>query len=201
MIIGDRNIVAFGKGYIKESLLGFDFRISPQSFFQVNSIMTDLLYKKTLEYADLTKEDIVVDAYCGIGTISLYAAKFCKEVYRVELNPEAIKDAIVNSKVNRVRNIHFTAMDAGEYLLGMAEKGIHVDAIIVDPARAGLDQNAINGLLKLKSEKVVYVSCNPEALVEDIKELREEYNVVKIQPVDMFPWTEHVETVALLEKI
>lgn len=102
---------------------------------------------------DLTKEDIVVDAYCGIGTISLYVAQFCKEVYRVELNPEVIKDAIVNSKVNRVRNVHFTAMDAGEYLLEMAENNIHVDAIIVDPARVGLDQNVINGLLKLKSEK------------------------------------------------
>ncbi|MDO5028762.1 MAG: 23S rRNA (uracil(1939)-C(5))-methyltransferase RlmD [Bacillota bacterium] len=201
MILGKKDLVAYGEGYIFDEILGLSFRISPQSFYQINSRMTERLYKTALEWGDFKATDTIVDAYCGIGTISLYASRFVKKVLGVESNLEAIKDAVFNSKNNKIKNVHFTAMDAGLYLQELKENGVEVDGIIVDPARSGLDQNALKGLLDLEAEKIIYISCNPYALKEDLEKLKDKYKVVKMKAFDMFPWTGHVETIALIQKI
>lgn len=200
LILGQKEMVSYGSGYIFDNLLGLSFRISSQSFYQVNSKMTEVLYKKTLEFADLKGDETVLDAYCGIGTISLYIAGYCKKVYGVEYNKEAIKDAIFNAKINKIKNAYFTASDTGLYINKLLSDKIKIDVAIVDPARSGLDENAKYGLLNLNPEKIVYVSCNPDALKEDLKVLEEKYKVVKMQPVDLFPWTSHIETIALLQR-
>lgn len=200
MIIGKKDLVAYGDGYIFDDLLGLSFRISPQSFYQVNSRMTEKLYKTAFEWGDFKKDDTLVDAYCGIGTISLYASQFVKKVLGVESNPQAIKDAIYNSKHNKIKNAYFTAMDAGLYLQDLKANKVKVDGIIVDPARSGLDENAIKGLLDLQAEKIIYISCNPYALKEDLAKLSEKYKVEKMKGFDMFPWTSHVETVVLMSR-
>lgn len=200
MILGQKEMVSFGSGYIFDTLLGLSFRISSQSFYQVNSKMTEILYKKTLEFADLKGDKTVLDAYCGIGTISLYIAGYCKKVYGVEYNKEAIKDAIFNAKINKIKNVYFTASDTGLYINKLISDNIKIDVAIVDPARSGLDENAKFGLLNLQPEKIVYVSCNPEALKIDLEILKEKYKLIKMQPVDMFPWTNHVECVVLITR-
>lgn len=201
LILGDKEQVAFGPGFIYDKLLGLSFRISSQSFYQVNSKMTEVLYKKALEYADLKGDETVLDSYCGIGTISLFVSQYAKKVYGVEYNKEAIKDAIQNSKINKITNVHFTAMDAGLYMNKLVSENEKIDVAIVDPARVGLDDNAKYGLLNLKPEKIVYISCNPEALVEDLKVLKQHYKLEKLQPVDMFPFTGHVECVVLMSRV
>lgn len=200
LILGQKEMVSFGSGFIFDELLDLSFRISSQSFYQVNSKMTEVLYKKALEYADLSGDETVLDAYCGIGTISLYTSKFVKYVYGVEYNKEAIKDAIFNAKINKIKNVYFTAMDTGLYIQKLISDKTKIDVAIVDPARIGLDDNTKYGLLELKPKKIIYISCNPEALKEDLKVLEKEYKVEKIQPVDMFPFTDHIETIALLQR-
>lgn len=200
MILGREESVAFGKGFIVDELLGYTFRISSQSFYQVNVPMTEILYKKAVELLEPKQEDIIIDAYCGIGTISLYLSQFCKQVYGVEYNPQAVKDAITNAKANKVKNVYFTAASTGEYLLDLHAKGLVPDAILVDPPRSGLEKEAIQALLSMKAEKLLYISCHPEALKRDIQKLSQAYQVMTMQPVDMFPWTSHVETIALLQK-
>lgn len=200
MIVGKKDLVAYGKGYIFDNLLGLSFRISPQSFYQVNVKMTEKLYSKAIEWGDFKGDERLLDAYCGIGTISLCASKYVKEVLGVESNPEAIKDAIFNTKNNGIKNVYFTAMDTGKYLLKLKAEKVKVDAIIVDPARNGLDRNALDGLLALESNKIIYISCNPEALKNDLEELKKKYRVEKMKPFDMFPWTAHVETIVLMSR-
>jgi 23S rRNA (uracil1939-C5)-methyltransferase len=156
------------------------------------------LYSKAIDAAKLSKDDVVFDAYCGIGTISLIASKQCKSVLGVEIVNEAIKDAVKNAKLNKIENAKFICGDAGETLEKLANEDTHFDCVFVDPPRKGLDEKFINSLLRVKPKKLVYVSCDPETLARDINILSKEYKINSIQPVDMFPMTFHVETVACL---
>jgi len=199
MVLGDRNITLYGKGYITDILCGKRFIISPNSFYQVNPVQTEKLYQTAIEYAGLTGKERVLDAYSGIGTIGLCAADKCKEVISVELNPSAVADAIKNAKLNDIKNVTFYKDDAGKFMVSMAEKKETVDTVFMDPPRAGSDEAFMSSVVKLGPEKVVYVSCNPVTLRDNLKYfMKHGYKVEKIQPVDMFPFSEHVETVCLL---
>ena len=201
MVLGDREIVLYGKGYIEDVLCGHTFRISPSSFYQINPVQTEILYGKAVEYAALTGKERVIDAYCGIGTIGIIAADKAGEVIGCELNPDAVKDAIVNAKLNNTKNIRFICKDAGEFMLSMKEQGEKCDVLFMDPPRAGSDRKFLSSAVTLSPEKIVYISCNPETQQRDLFYLTKNgYKVKKIQPVDMFPFTAHVETVVLLAK-
>lgn len=201
MVLGDREIILYGKGYIEDVLCGHTFRISPSSFYQINPVQTEILYGKAVEYAALTGKERVIDAYCGIGTIGIIAADKAGEVIGCELNPDAVKDAIVNAKLNNTKNIRFICKDAGEFMLSMKEQGEKCDVLFMDPPRAGSDRKFLSSAVTLSPEKIVYISCNPETQQRDLFYLiKNGYKVKKIQPVDMFPFTAHVETVVLLAK-
>lgn len=201
MVLGERDIVLYGKGYIEDTLCGCVFRISPQSFYQVNPVQTETLYSRAIAYAKLTGKEKVIDAYCGIGTIGLIAAKYAKEVIGVELNGDAIKDARTNAKRNHITNVKFYNADAGKFMVDMANAGETADVVFMDPPRAGSDEAFLSSVVKLHPEKVVYVSCNPETLARDLKYLTKHgYEVGEIQPVDMFCFTEHTECVVLIQK-
>ena len=200
-MLGDKSIVLYGNGTIKEQLCGYTFTISPKSFYQINPIQTEVLYNKAMEMADIKKTDVVLDAYCGTGTIGIIASKYAKEVLGVELNKDAVKDAKNNAKINNVDNIKFICADAGKYMVDLAKENEKIDVVIMDPPRAGSDINFLKSVVKLSPEKVVYVSCNPETLARDLLYLsKNKYKVRKIQPVDMFPHTEHVECVVLMSR-
>ena len=201
MILGEREKVLYGKGFIRDELCGCTFRISPKSFYQVNPVQTEILYQKAIEFAHLTGKEIVIDAYCGIGTIGLIASGHAKEVVGVELNKDAVKDAILNAKENQIRNVRFFQGDAGEFMEAMAAEGNSMDVLFMDPPRAGSDEKFMASAVKMGPEKIVYISCNPETLARDLKYLTKKgYQVKKIQPVEMFAFTEHVETVVLLSR-
>ena len=196
MILGERNIVLYGKGYIQDELCGYTFRISPHSFYQINPVQTERLYKKAIRLADLKGKERVLDDYCGIGTIVMVASKHAKEVNGVELNREAVKDAIGNAKGNGVKNIRFYQADAGEFMVAMAERGEGMDVVFMDPPRAGSAEAFLQSVARLAPKKIVYISCNPETMARDLKYLtKKKYEVSKICPVDMFPFTEHVECI------
>jgi len=202
MILGDKEQVIYGKGYITDTLCGKTFRISPKSFYQVNSIQTEVLYKKAMEYANLTGKEIVLDAYCGTGTIGIIASDNAKQVIGVELNKDAVKDAVLNAKANQVKNIQFYQKDAGKFMVEMAEQGAKVDVVIMDPPRAGSDEAFLSSVVRLAPSKVVYVSCNPETLARDLKYLTKYgYKAQKAVGVDMFAMTEEIETVVVLNKV
>ena len=199
MVLGEKEHVLYGKGYIEDTLCGKTFRISAQSFYQVNPEQTERLYAKAVEYAGLTGAETVLDAYCGTGTIGLIAAGHAKEVIGVELNRSAVRDAKINAKTNNVTNISFYENDAGKFMVEMAEQGANVDVVFMDPPRAGSDEAFLSSLVRLAPARVVYVSCNPETLARDLQYLtRNGYRALRATPVDMFPWTGHVETVVLL---
>ena len=201
MVLGEREVVLFGEGYIEDRLCGLTFRISPKSFYQINAYQTETLYNTAIEYANLTENDIVLDAYCGTGTIGLVASKYAKQVVGVELNSDAVKDAKKNAKLNQITNTSFYNADAGEFMVALADAGEKIDVVFMDPPRAGSDKNFLKSLLKLSPKRVVYISCNPSTQKRDLFTLTKGgYKVRKIQPVDMFPHTSHVETVVLLEK-
>lgn len=201
MVLGEKETTIYGKGYIEDTLCGCTFRISPKSFYQVNPVQTEVLYNKAIEYAKLTGKERVVDAYCGIGTIGLIASSKAKEVISVELNRDAVRDAITNAKRNSIKNVRFFNADAGEFMAGMAEDGADVDVVFMDPPRAGSDEAFLSSVVKLSPKRVVYVSCNPETLARDLKYLTKHgYEAKECTPVDMFPFTKHVETVVLLSK-
>lgn len=201
MVLGEKESVIYGKGYIEDTLCGCTFRISPKSFYQVNPVQTEHLYGKAIEYAKLTGKEKVVDAYCGIGTIGLIAAKDAKEVISVELNKDAVRDAITNAKRNQIKNVQFYNADAGKFMVEMSEDGAQVDVVFMDPPRAGSDEAFLSSVVKLAPKRVVYVSCNPETLARDLKYLTKHgYEAKECTPVDMFPWTKHVECVCYLEK-
>ena len=201
MILGEREKVLYGKGFIRDELCGCTFRISPKSFYQVNPVQTEILYQKAIEFAHLTGKESVIDAYCGIGTIGLIASGHAKEVVGVELNKDAVKDAILNAKENQIRNVRFFQGDAGEFMEAMAAEGNSMDVLFMDPPRAGSDEKFMASAVKMGPEKIVYISCNPETLARDLKYLTKKgYQVKKIQPVEMFAFTEHVETACLLSK-
>ncbi|MBE5888741.1 MAG: 23S rRNA (uracil(1939)-C(5))-methyltransferase RlmD, partial [Lachnospiraceae bacterium] len=201
MVLGERNIVVYGKGFIEDKLCGCTFRISPNSFYQVNPAQTEKLYEKAISCAKLTGKEKVIDAYCGTGTIGIIASKCAKEVYGVELNKDAIKDAITNAKRNDVKNIRFINDDAGKYMVSLAEKKESIDVVIMDPPRSGSDEAFLSSVVKLSPRRVVYVSCNPETLARDLKYLTKKgYKVTEATPYDMFPHTSHTEMVVALEK-
>lgn len=199
MVLGERNITIYGKGYIEDTLCGCTFRISPTSFYQINPVQTERLYKTAMMLARLNKRNVVIDAYCGIGTIGMVAAKTVKEVIGIELNAEAVRDANANAKRNHMDNIRFVQGDAGKFMEGMADREEQVDVVFMDPPRSGSDEAFLKSLLVLAPKKIVYISCNPETQARDLRVLcKRDYQVETIQPVDMFPFTTHVETVVLL---
>lgn len=201
MVLGDRNIVLYGKGYIEDVLCGCRFRISPSSFYQVNPVQTEVLYGTAIRFAGLTGKERVLDAYCGIGTIGLIASKQVNEVIGVELNADAVRDAIGNAKRNQIKNAHFYQGDAGKFMTRLAAQGEKMDVVFMDPPRAGSDEAFLSAVVKLAPEKVLYISCNPETQARDLKYLvKKGYAVKKMQPVDMFPFSGHVETVCLLSR-
>ena len=201
MVLGERDIVIYGKGYIRDMLCGCTFRISPQSFYQVNPVQTEILYKTAIEYAGLGRKETVIDAYCGIGTIGLVAAKRAKNVIGVELNPDAVRDARINAKENKITNARFYQGDAGEFMENMAENGEHADVVFMDPPRTGSDKKFMSSVIKLNPSRIVYISCGPETLARDLEYLTKHgYDVRKIQPVDMFSFTDHCENICLLTK-
>ena len=199
MVLGERNIVLYGPGFIKDRLMGLTFRISPSSFYQVNPVQTEVLYGKAMEFAGMTGKERVIDAYCGTGTIGIIASRNARDVIGVELNRDAIRDARMNARENKIRNVRFVPGDAGWFMEGMAAEGEKVDVVLMDPPRAGSDRKFLHSLLTLSPDKIVYVSCNPETLARDLAYLtKRDYQVKKIQPVDMFPVTDSIETVVLL---
>ena len=200
MVLGDRNIVLYGPGFIKDRLMGLTFRISPSSFYQVNPVQTEVLYGKAMEFAAMTGKERVIDAYCGTGTIGIIASGNARDVIGVELNRDAIRDARMNARENKIRNVRFVPGDAGWFMEGMAAEGEKVEVVLMDPQRSGCDRKFLHSLLTLSPEKIVYVSCNPETLARDLACLtKRDYLVKKMQPVDMFPLTDSVEVVCLLE--
>ena len=201
MVLGDKEHVLYGRGYIEDVLCGLRFRISSKSFYQVNSAQTELLYNKALQLAGLTGKEKALDAYCGIGTIGLIASRKAGEVIGVELNPDAVRDAVQNAKMNDVKNIQFYCNDAGRFIVNMAEKGEKVDVILMDPPRSGSTKEFIDAVAKMGPERVVYVSCGPETLVRDLRWfMGNGYRAVEAWPVDMFGGTGHVETVVLIQR-
>ena len=201
MVLGERDIVIYGKGFIRDTLCGCSFRISPQSFYQVNPMQTEILYKTAIEYAGLGRKETVIDAYCGIGTIGLVAAKRAKNVIGVELNPDAVHDARINARENKIINAHFYQGDAGEFMEKMAENGECADVVFMDPPRTGSDKKFMSSVIKLGPSRIVYISCGPETQARDLEYLTKYgYEVRKIQPVDMFSFTDHCENVCLLTK-
>ena len=203
LVLGDRQTVLFGKGTIEDVLCGCRFRISPKSFYQINPVQTEVLYNKAMELAHLKGNETVLDAYCGIGTIGIVAAKRgAGRVVGVELNGDAVRDAIINAKTNKLQNIRFFKGDAGEFMEAAAEEDERPDVVFMDPPRAGSSEQFLRSLIRMAPDTVVYISCNPETLARDLRFLTQhsQYRVRGIQPVDMFPHTEHVETVVLMTR-
>ena len=205
MVLGDKEQVIYGKGYIEDVLGGKTFRISPKSFYQVNPVQTEKLYAKALEYARLTGRETVLDAYCGTGTIGILASDRADKVIGVELNGDAVRDARINARQNNVKNISFYQNDAGRFLVGMAENPDNqyeaLDVLLMDPPRSGSDEAFLGSVARMKPGRIVYISCNPETLVRDLKYLTKHgYQVKKAVGVDMFPFTESTEAVCLLER-
>lgn len=213
MVLGEKEQVLYGKGYIEDILCGRTFRISSKSFYQVNAAQTEKLYGKAIEYAALKGRETVIDAYCGIGTIGLAAADHVKKVIGVELNQTAVRDAVFNAKRNGIRNADFYQNDAGRFMVQLAEAGEKVDVVFMDPPRSGSTEEFLDAVLRLGPARIVYISCNPETLARDLKyltsggkqqkekvkpERKSGYQVVEMTPVDMFPFTDDVETVCLL---
>lgn len=203
LVLGERQNILYGKGYIEDVLCGCRFRISPRSFYQINPVQTEILYNKAMDFADLKGDETVLDTYCGIGTIGITAAKRgAGKVVGVELNGDAVRDAIQNAKANDLKNIHFFKGDAGDFMLEAANEEEKPDVVFMDPPRAGSSEKFLSALIKMSPKTVVYISCNPETLARDLLFLSErgKYKVKKIQPVDMFPHTSHVETVVLMTR-
>lgn len=201
VILGKENRVVYGEGKINDYIGDLVFEISPLSFFQVNPIQTEVLYNKALEYADLQENDTVFDIYCGIGTISLFLAQKAKKVYGIEIVADAIKDAKINAQINNLDNVEFYVGKAEEVVPKMYGEGKTANVVVVDPPRKGCDEKVLDTIVSMSPDKVVYVSCNPSTLARDLAYLDERgYKCVEIQPVDMFPHTMHVESIAKLIK-
>ena len=201
MVLGEKEHVLYGPGFIVDELCGCRFRISSKSFYQVNPVQTEVLYNKAVEAAGLTGEETVVDAYCGIGTIGIVASRHAKEVIGVELNQDAVRDAVTNAKLNGRKNIRFYSNDAGRFMVQMASRGAKADVVFLDPPRSGSTEEFIRAVKILGPKRVVYVSCNPETLVRDLGWFRKcGYEAKMAWGVDMFGWTGHCETVVKLER-
>ncbi|MCD7749032.1 MAG: 23S rRNA (uracil(1939)-C(5))-methyltransferase RlmD [Oscillospiraceae bacterium] len=202
LVLGQREKILYGKGYIEDVLCGKTFRISPRSFYQINPVQTEVLYSTAIGMAGLTGRETVLDAYCGTGTIALIASGQAKQVLGVELNRDTVRDAIANARQNGVTNCWFTAADAGEYMEDMAAHHDRPDVVFMDPPRAGSDEKFLRSLLRRSPPRVIYISCNPETLARDLEILQSGgYKLEAAQPVDMFPWTSHCETACALSRI
>lgn len=203
MVLGDKENIWYGKGYIEDILCDRIFRISSKSFYQINPVQTEHLYNTAIQMAKLTGKETVIDAYCGIGTIGIVAASHAKKVIGVELNKDAVKDAIANAKRNDISNCKFYQGDAGKFMVSMSEDPMQnaAEVVIMDPPRSGSTEEFLNSVAKLKPKTVVYISCNPETQIRDVKFMEKKgYKAIECRPFDMFPFTEHVETVTLLSK-
>ena len=201
-VLGDKEIVIYGPGYIEDKLMDKVFRISPKSFYQINPVQTEKLYSTAIEFAGLTGKETVLDAYSGTGTIGICASDKAKKVICVELNKDAVRDAIVNAKRNKVTNIELFNQDAGEFMLKQAEANVKMDVVFMDPPRSGSDEKFLKSLCKHRPKKVVYISCNPETLARDLKFLTKNgYKAKKAVACDMFPVTAHTECVVFLESL
>lgn len=201
VILGDKNIRIFGDDTITDYIGQYKFEISPLSFYQVNPVQTEVLYNKALEYARLTGKENVFDLYCGIGTIALFLSGKAKKVYGVEVVEDAIRDANRNALINEVRNVEFLAGEAEEIVPEIYEEGKKADVVVVDPPRKGCEQTLLDTLVKMSPDRIVYVSCNPSTLARDLGYLSEKgFKAVEVQPVDMFPWTAHVECVVRIQR-
>ncbi len=199
MVLGDKQSVVYGTGRIDDVLCGYTFSISPKSFYQVNPLQTARLYEAAIASANLTGKETVLDAYSGIGTISLIVSKNAKSVTGVEINKDAVADAKENAKKNGVKNVSFICEDASLYMVKQAQKGIRPDVAFIDPPRSGCDERFLTSIVKLKPSRLIYISCNPETQKRDVDFLLEKgYKITKIQPVDMFPFTKHVENIVSL---
>lgn len=202
MVLGEREKVLYGKGYITDTLCGKTFRISSRSFYQINPVQTEKLYQKAIHLAGLTGKERIVDAYCGIGTIGLIAADRAKEVIGIELNEDAIRDAIRNAHANHITNAQFYCEDAGEFMEEMALGGEKADVVFMDPPRSGSDEKFLSSVVRLSPKQIVYISCNPETMARDLKYLTEHgYRAITAWPFDMFPHTSHTEVVACLKRV
>ena len=200
-VLGSQEKILFGKGFITDQLCGKKFDIGSRAFYQINPVQTERLYRTALEFAALRRNERVIDAYCGIGTIGLIAADQAKEVLGVELNSEAVRNAGRNARKNKTKHARFLHADAGELMNQMAKSGERADLVFLDPPREGASEQFLSALLRLSPPRVVYISCNPETQKRDLLLLTEGgYQVEKIRPVDLFPQTKHVETVVLLTK-
>ncbi len=199
LTLGERSEVLYGRGYIEDTLCGCVFGISPSSFYQVNPAQTERLYATAIDYADLTGSETLLDAYCGTGTIGIIAAKRAGQVLGVELNPDAVQDAIHNARRNKLDNIRFECADAGDFMRELAANGEKPDVVMLDPPRAGATVRFLKSLCKMKPQRIVYISCNPQTLSRDLQFITTHgYRAEKIQSVDMFPFTKHIETVVLM---
>lgn len=198
VILGNYENILHGKGFIEDSLLDINYQISSKSFYQTNPTQTEKLYTAAIEAAGITQDDIVFDAYTGIGTIALLAAKKAKHVIGVEIVSQAVRDAIRNAKHNNITNVEFHVADVSDHMVEMANQKTKIDVLFMDPPRKGADERFLKSVLTLSPKKIIYVSCEPETLARDIKILSAKYEIKNIQPVDMFPQTQHVETVVVL---
>ena len=195
--------VIYGRGYITDRLCGLSFRISPVSFYQVNPYMAERLYKIAMNMADLCPSDRVIDAYCGTGTIALIAAAYgAGSVTGIEANPQAVHDAEENARINGMKNVSFVAADASKYMKDAARRGERCDILFLDPPRSGASEEFLAAAGRMAPERIIYISCNPETLQRDLRYIRRflPYRVTGIQPVDMFPASEHIETVVMLDR-
>jgi len=202
MVLGAKEQVIYGPGYIEDELCGMTFKISPKSFYQVNPEQTEILYRKAIEYAGLSGKETVLDAYCGTGTIGMIAARKAGNVIGVELNQDAVRDAIAGAKRNGLSNVHFYQGDAGEFMEEMTDAGEKADVVLLDPPRTGSSEKFLSALVRMAPKKVVYVSCNPETLARDMKYLcGKGYRMERGVAVDMFPFVKHVECVVLMSRV
>ena len=199
VVLANKNIICYGEGFIYDKLGDYTFKISPNSFYQVNPKQTEKLYNLAVEKANLKADDILCDLYCGIGTIGIFASKYVKKVYGIEIVEAAVKDANENAKLNNVNNIEFILGDTEKAFDSLLKNDIKPTVVIVDPPRKGLDDTTIENLCNLKLDRVVYVSCNPATLVRDLAKMEDIYIVKSITPVDNFCYSSHVESVAVLE--
>ena len=199
VILGEKNNILYGNGYIQYFLGKYKFNISPLAFYQVNPIQTEKLYNTAVNLAELNEKDVVYDLYCGIGSISIFLAEHVKKVYGIEIIEDAIRDAKQNVELNNINNANFIAGDV-EKLLPELVKTEKPDVVFVDPPRKGLDIITVQNLLKIELQKIVYISCNPATLARDLKLLEEKYDIKAVQPFDMFPFTTHIENIVILKQ-
>ncbi len=201
MILGDKEKPLYGPGFIYDTCCGMKFKISPKSFYQVNPVQTELLYKTAIDMADFSGDEVALDCYSGVGTIGIIASPHVKEVISVELNGDAVKDAILNARINEVKNITFYKNDATKFMQQMADSGDKADVVFMDPPRSGSTIEFINSMINLSPKKIVYISCSPDSLARDLEYITKGgYKVKKAIPVDMFPFTRSIETVVLLTR-